>query len=95
MAGQNPISYPDLEWETQQILEAAADRLDEKDAEYGGPGWRGSDPRYHLYHAMRNLGDVADATDGTPDYDEIVRQSGDVLNHLAMALTNVETGKEE
>lgn len=90
----NALQYGDLEWEVDNLLERASERLDEKDDEHGGAEWRGDDPRFHVYHAMRNLGDVAEATDGTPDYDEMMKESADALNHLCMALSNVETPDE-
>jgi hypothetical protein len=90
-----PHDYGSLDWETAKIVERAAERIDEKEPDYGGERWEGDDPRFHVYHAMRNLGDVATATDETPEYDEMLTQAADVLNHLCMALANVEQERSE
>lgn len=88
-----PHDYDDIDTEAARLLYRAAGRIAEKDDEYGGPEWRNTDPAYHLYRAFHNLGDVSEAfEDGTaPDYDEMQEQAADALNHLCMALSNIET----
>jgi len=85
------IPYADLEWEADQLVSRAADRLQEKH-DRRGTAYRGDDPGFHAELAEDHFTDLQDAVVNANDLDAARKEAADILNHLLMALSNVPDG---
>lgn len=85
---KTPYDYADLDWEAGRLIERGAERVAEYDAERG-TAYRDSHLHNHVYRAHDALREMEDAVQAD-EYDAAQTKAADALNHLLMALRNVD-----